>query len=454
MPPDKTETRTTHMVTCSAMSFRQYLSDMRNLHVTLKIGGEGRPATQDNQDSLEQLTQSPRRMEGDTPRQRLLRRQQRLKKGWQDGDVVGSFILQDLKLNARGDYVNEGRILDPSGDMIGSVVVTMVFLTGSLDEFQQIKMQSEEAVSPQPTTSPEKMESGLGRSRFSGIPVPESRLGKPQKTPTQETFRARSWSFRETIKQKCDKLKSPKKQQLLQQQQQQHSFDSPGAEKENQAPHRKRANSFTKSSGREGPGLHEHPTIRKSSTQESHLQQPGYSQSLPASHTKDTDTPRHKDQSHGHFQQSGYTQSLPVSHTKDTDIPRQKDSSHGYFQQPGYTQQFQDTKDTDIPRHTAHSTQEGGATEVGRSPQLPHRAIPQKVMARSSHVVESSVPVLRRDRKVKEGGSDRARPTSWGLYPLLNGIDPHSLVGMFVAWHSVDNLFTPLASITSHFLNS
>lgn len=387
MPPDKSETRTTHLVTCSAASFRQYLSDMRNLRVTLKIGGEGCANTQDTQDSFEQLTQSPRRLEGDTPRQRLLRRQQRLKKGWQDGDVVGSFVLQDLKLNARGDYVNEGRILDPAGDMIGSVVVTMVFLTGSLEDFQQIKTQSEEMVPPQPssttttTTSPEKMDAGAGRSRLSSIPVPESRLAKPQKTPTQEGFRPRSWSFRETIKQKCDKLKSPKKQHLLQQQQeQQHSFDFPGAEKENQAPHRKRANSFTKSTAREASAPHEHHTMRKPSTQESHLPQPGYTQP-----PQDT------------------------THSKD-DTARHKDSSH----------RTQDVRDT----------------EVGRSPQLPRRATLQKVPAKTSHVVESCqpTPVQQRERKVKEGVRERARPTSWGLYPLLNGADPLSLVGMSVAW--------------------
>lgn len=372
LPPEKSETRITHMVTCSAQSFRQYLSDMRNLHVTVKIGGEGRSYTQDNQDNFDLHTQSPRRMEGDTPRQRLLRRQQRLKKGWQDGDVVGSFVLQDLKLNARGDYVNEGRILDSSGDMIGSVVVTMVFLEGTLEEFQQIKIQSEEVVSPQPsstTSSPEKMDSGAGRSRLSGIPVPESRLGKPLKTPTPEGFRPRSWSFRETIKQKCDKLKSPKKQHLLQQQQQQqHSFEMPVGEKENQAPYRKRASSFTKSSGREGSAPQESTNMRKSSTQESNLQQPGHTQAA-----------------------------------QDTEAARRQDPSHG-------------------------RTQDGRDMEVGKSPQLPHRAIPQKVPPKSPQVVESSVPVVRRERKAQEGVSERARPASWGLYPLLNGADPHSLV--------------------------
>lgn len=376
LPPEKSETRITHTVTCSAQSFRQYLSDMRNLHVTLKIGGTGRPYTQDNQESFELHTQSPRRMEGDTPRQRFLRRQQRLKKGWQDGDVVGSFVLQDLKLNARGDYVNEGRILDSSGDLVGSVVVTMVFLEGTLEEFQQIKIQSEEMGVPQPSSStsssPEKMEAGGGRSRLSGIPVPESRLGMAQKTPTQDSFRPRSWSFRETIKQKCDKLKSPKKHHL-QQPQQQHSFDLPELE-ESHAPHRKRASSFTKNSGRESSAQQESSAMRKSSTQESNLKQPGHTQAA-----QDPEAARHQDPSLG---------------------------------------RTQDTRDM----------------EVGRSPQLPHRAIPQRVVTKSPQVVESSASVVRRERKPQEGVSERARPASWGLYPLLKGADPHSLVGMSVVW--------------------
>ncbi|KAK8374664.1 hypothetical protein O3P69_010125, partial [Scylla paramamosain] len=322
------------MVTCSPHSFRQYLSDMRNLHVSLKIGGEGcADASQDNQDNFEQLTRSPRRMEGETPRQRLLRRQQRLKKGWQDGDVVGSFVLPDLKLNARGDYVSEGRILDSSGDMVGSVVVTMVFLEGTLEDFQQIKIQSEEVVSPQPTISPEKMDNGTGKPRVSSIPVPESRLGKTQKTPTQE-----------------------------------------GVEKENQAPYRRRTSSFNRSRGREGSALQENVSLRRTSYHESHLQQPSYSHSV--------------------------EENVSIKHAE---MMRQQDSSH-------------------------MRSQDGKNMEVGRSPQLPHRAIPQKVTSKNSQVVEDIIPVVRRERKPQEGILDRARPASWGLYSLLNGADPHSLV--------------------------
>ena len=205
LPPGKSESRITFYVTCGPRSFRQYLCDAGSLNISLKIGGSGNEdVCESEKENLHQATQSPRRV-GDSPRQAVLRRQLRLKKGWQDGDVVGSFLMPDLKLNSRGDYVSECRIVDPSADVIGTIVVTMIFLEGTLEDFQEIKIQREEE-----TTVQQKMEETKLRPR-SGIPVRGS-SGLPSQKGTQEGHRSRSGSFKESQRQRTDRLKSPKRQ--------------------------------------------------------------------------------------------------------------------------------------------------------------------------------------------------------------------------------------------------
>ncbi|XP_066969815.1 uncharacterized protein [Macrobrachium rosenbergii] len=205
LPPGKSESRITFYVTCGPKSFRQYLCDAGSLNVSLKIGGGGNDeADHEEKENLTQLIQSPRKL-GESPRQTVLRRQLRLKKGWQDGDVIGSFMLPDLKLNSRGDYVHECRIVDSSADVIGTVVVTMIFLEGTLEDFQEIKIQREEE-----TTVQQKMEETKLRPR-SGIPVRGASSISSQKS-SQDGQRSRSGSFRESLRQKTDRLKSPKRQ--------------------------------------------------------------------------------------------------------------------------------------------------------------------------------------------------------------------------------------------------
>ena len=92
-------------------------------------------------------------------------------------------------------------------------------------------------------------------------------------------------------------------------------------------------------------------------------------------------------------------------------------------------------------------SQDGKTMEVGRSPQLPHRAIPQKVASKNPQVVEDTIPVVRRERKPEKGVCDRARPASWGLYPLLKGADPQSLVGMSVVCTLVLCILSRLAVV-------
>ncbi|XP_068244254.1 uncharacterized protein [Palaemon carinicauda] len=205
LPPGKSESRITFYVTCGPKSFRQYLCDAGSLNVSLKIGGGGNDDADDEEkENLSQLTQSPRKV-GESPRQTVLRRQLRMKKGWQDGDVLGSFMLPDLKLNARGDYVHECRIVDSAADVIGTVVVTMIFLEGTLEDFQEIKIQREEE-----STVQQKMEETKLRPR-SGIPVRGASNSSSQKS-SQDGQRSRSGSFRESLRQKTDRLKSPKRQ--------------------------------------------------------------------------------------------------------------------------------------------------------------------------------------------------------------------------------------------------
>nr|XP_053628062.1 uncharacterized protein LOC128685515 [Cherax quadricarinatus] len=256
LPPEKSEARITYYVTCGPHSFRQYLCDSKSLHVNLKIGGGDNVESAEDERLFGRQMQSPRKVECDTPRQRLLRRQLRLKKGWQDGDAIGNFILPDLKLNSRGDYVYEGRIIDSSADIIGTVVVTMVFLKGTLEDFQQIKIQNEEQTFLKENITKEKTDDTRSKSRASGIPVLGSHGGKSLKaSPEGNKPRSRSGSFRESLRQKCERLKSPKKPQ-------QNEYNYGTLEKENQAPHRKRAGSFTMV-GREGTTQHDQLSVKR-----------------------------------------------------------------------------------------------------------------------------------------------------------------------------------------------
>ncbi|KAK7054607.1 hypothetical protein SK128_008007 [Halocaridina rubra] len=202
LPPGKSESRITYYVTCGPRSFRQYLCDAGSLNVNIKIGGSGDEDMEEEEEkeNFGHVTPSPRRL-GESPRQSVLRRQLRLKRGWQDGDFVGSFLLPDLKLNSRGDYVNECRIIDSAADVVGTIVVTMIFLEGTLEDFQEIKIQREEE-----STVQQKMEEIKLRPRQSGIPV----RGTAPKSST-DGHRSRSGSLKESPKQKGDRHKSPKR---------------------------------------------------------------------------------------------------------------------------------------------------------------------------------------------------------------------------------------------------
>lgn len=209
LPPHKSEVRIVYHITCSPRSFRQYLLDAGSLHVSLRIEGSGKTHDMEEDHQLNNELQNLKKSGIETPRQKLLRRQLRLKKGWQDGDVVGSFMLPDMKLNTRGDYVRECRIVDSSADIVGTIVVTLVFLEGSLDDFHHLKISNDEQTSPNDKSSETKP-----KARPSGIPVRETHASKiPKNVNEGYRPRSRSSSFRNSPRSKSEPLKSPRKQQ-------------------------------------------------------------------------------------------------------------------------------------------------------------------------------------------------------------------------------------------------
>lgn len=356
--------------------------------MSVKIGGgENVEITENDKAIFGHHIQSPRRVEGETPRQKLFRRQLRLKKGWQDGDVIGSCILSDLKLNARGDYVHEGRIIDSSADIIGTVVVTMVFMEGTLEDFQQIKIQSEEETSLLEENTHEKTDDTKSRPRASGIPVLESYGSKTLKTPPQESYkpRSRSGSFRDSLRRKSDKLKSPKKQQ-------QDTLDLMVQEKENQVPQRKRAASFTQV-GREGATQQDKQQIKKHDGLQ--LRYQGNIQIKQ----------EHSQMGQHDESQQGLQDNLQMGQQRTSQLKQQENS------------QIEHQEDLQAEQH--------------ETPQVVRRAIPQLVRQENSRITGLGSPqVVRRERRSQDSSFTRERPASWGLYPLLNGADPHSLVGM------------------------
>ncbi|XP_042887666.1 uncharacterized protein LOC122263338 isoform X2 [Penaeus japonicus] len=208
LPPNKSEVRIVYHITCSPRSFRQYLLDAGSLHVSLRIEGSGKLHDMEEDHHLNNELQNLKKSGNETPRQKLLRRQLRLKKGWQDGDVVGSFMLPDMKLNTRGDYVRECRIVDSSADIVGTIVVTLVFLEGSLDDFHHLKISNDEETSPNDKSNETKP-----KSRPSGIPVRDAHTSKiPKNVNEGYRPRSRSSSFRSSPRPKSDPLKSPRKQ--------------------------------------------------------------------------------------------------------------------------------------------------------------------------------------------------------------------------------------------------
>ncbi|CAL4156836.1 unnamed protein product, partial [Meganyctiphanes norvegica] len=139
LPPDKTEARYSFTVTCGAVSFRQYLHDAHSLRFAIEVLG-GETVTEASKRS-EQQKDSPKR---GTPREVLMRRQARLKKGWQNGDVLGSFVVMDLRLNARAEFLHEAKIVDEFGDIVGSIVMTLFFHEGTIEDFKILKVIKEE----------------------------------------------------------------------------------------------------------------------------------------------------------------------------------------------------------------------------------------------------------------------------------------------------------------------
>lgn len=176
--------------------------------MSLRIEGSGKLHDMEEDHHLNNELQNLKKSGNETPRQKLLRRQLRLKKGWQDGDVVGSFMLPDMKLNTRGDYVRECRIVDSSADIVGTIVVTLVFLEGSLDDFHHLKISNDEETSPNDKSNETKP-----KSRPSGIPVRDAHTSKiPKNVNEGYRPRSRSSSFRSSPRPKSDPLKSPRKQ--------------------------------------------------------------------------------------------------------------------------------------------------------------------------------------------------------------------------------------------------
>ncbi|XP_045602674.1 uncharacterized protein [Procambarus clarkii] len=378
LPPEKSEARITYYVTCGPQSFRQYLCDSKSLHVNLKIGGgDNTEAVEDGRISSGKQMQSPRKAECDTPRQKLLRRQLRLKKGWQDGDVIGIFILPDLKLNSRGDYVYEGRIIDSCADIIGTVVVTMVFMEGTLEDFQQIKIQNEEQSYLHENNTQGKTDDAKSKPRASGIPILGSHGSKSLKTRTEGYRpRSRSGSFRDSLRQKCDKLRSPKKHE-------ENALDLGTQEKENQAPHRTKAGSFTKV-GREDTLQQDKLQVWKHSNLQAENQV--------NPHVKETDN--------SPLGQQACVPGLPLVGWEETSQVMKQVGREG----------------------NAHGMSHG-------SPHGVRHVIPQVTPRKNSQVTQQDSPqVVRRERKSQDGIFARERPASWGLYPLLDGADPHSLV--------------------------
>lgn len=139
LPPDKTEARYSFTVTCGSVSFRQYLYDAHSLRFAIEVlGGE---IVSDASKGSEVKKDSPKR---GTPREVLMRRQARLKKGWQHGDIVGSFVVMDLRLNARAEFLHEAKIVDEFGDIVGSIVMTLFYHEGTVQDFRILNLIKEE----------------------------------------------------------------------------------------------------------------------------------------------------------------------------------------------------------------------------------------------------------------------------------------------------------------------
>ncbi|KAG7170705.1 C2 domain-containing protein 3-like [Homarus americanus] len=426
LPPEKSEARITYYVTCSSQSFRQYLCDSKSLHINIKIGGgENMEITEDDRTLFGRQIQSPRRIEGDTPRQKLLRRQLRLKKGWQDGDTIGTLILPDLKLNSRGEYVHEGRIIDTSADIIGTVIVTMVFMEGTLEAFQQIKIQREEQTFQHENNAHEKADENRSKHRMSGIPVLGSHGSKSLKTPPQEGYRprSRSSSFRESLKQKCDRLKSPKKQQ-------QSAIDIAAQEKENQAPQRKRAGSFSQL-GRDVSVQHDKQQARRHDfLQVRHQGSPQFRQRENSHCGQQESSPGSRRES---FQENR-SESIQVNLEESF----QENQTESF---PWSQQSFQGTRleSFQVGHDQASQLRQQVHSEAGHqknlqvgphdSPRVGRRGIPQLTPQKNSQMIQQDSPqIVHRERKPQDGSYNRERPASWGLYPMLNRTDPHSLI--------------------------
>lgn len=366
--------------------------------MSLKVcDGEKTDSFEVDQLSFGHVIHSPRKEEGDTPRQKLLRRQLRLKKGWQDEDVIGTFVLSDLKLNARGDCVHEGRIIDASSDIVGTVVVTMIFLEGTLEDFQQIKIENEEekAWNKQQNT-PKKADDSGSRLRASGIPVLASQSSKLPKTPP----RRRSNSFRESIRQKFDHFKSPTKHDST-------IFGSSIHEKENQAPPRKRAGSFTQGK-REGLTQQDNSHVKRLD-------------SLQTGHQSNLRVRRHSSQvvqleNLGKEDQDNSSVDQQLSLQGD-ELDRTKLSS--VDQQQGLQR-----KEQDITK----LRQELFQKKPHHSPVPKHRVIPQ---AAPQETQQTDTEVVRRGKKFQDNSLPKERPASWGLYPVSGATNQHSSVGMY-----------------------
>ena len=109
-------------VCCEAEIFHQYLRDAQQLVLSAHVCDR---AAQGNLGKYSPSTSSPvpRHIQG-TPRHRVIEKK---RTRWCAGDLVGSCILDNLKLNSRGEYVDSCSIVNLFGDVVGFVDVTLLY---------------------------------------------------------------------------------------------------------------------------------------------------------------------------------------------------------------------------------------------------------------------------------------------------------------------------------------
>ncbi|RXG70275.1 hypothetical protein Avbf_08159 [Armadillidium vulgare] len=106
--PGCDDIRTVYDIRCDIKGLQRYFIDAEYLTVELSI-------VSDKESDLQNSSHE---------------HQIRKKKEWKVGDFIGKFSLLDLKLNARGEYIQECSIYNNYGDHLGSVMIFILYTSG------------------------------------------------------------------------------------------------------------------------------------------------------------------------------------------------------------------------------------------------------------------------------------------------------------------------------------